>query len=345
MNIKNTLYFYVIILIIVYLLHIVFPGNGIGEVPDVKWPFLNLKDENDNNVNMLVIRANLEYDSEHYHQFKKYYDQGIKFLGCSSYTSFPRKCDNPHGFCHIEERNKIYGKDIEDYVLGWSHCFREPDKYIKSGIPKILLSESDFNLEHLSPDKNIKIKYDYIMVQPHDKNCTKGWHYHNKNWPLAEKCIQVLSDELGLKGLIIGRDKCPINVKNKQNITTTGFLHYYKFIHAIQQSRIMVLPNLEDPSPRVLTEALAFNKPIMVYENILGGWKYVTENTGVFFNESTIREKALLLFNKLKKGQLSPREDYFSKYGMKNSGRQLRDFLKSINPDLSPCEYVRFVVS
>ena len=108
MNIKNTLYFYVIILIIVYILHIVFPGNGLLDVPDVKWPFLNLKDEKGNNVNMLVIRANLEYGSEHYYQFKKYYDQGIKFLGCSSYTSFPRKCDNPYGFCHIEERNKVF---------------------------------------------------------------------------------------------------------------------------------------------------------------------------------------------------------------------------------------------
>ena len=26
-----------------------------GEVPDVEWPFLNLKDENGKNINMLVI--------------------------------------------------------------------------------------------------------------------------------------------------------------------------------------------------------------------------------------------------------------------------------------------------
>ena len=31
----------------------------------------------------------------------------------------------------------------------------------------------------------------------------------------------------------------------------------------------MLLPNYEDPSPRVLTEALTLNKPIFAYENIL----------------------------------------------------------------------------
>ena len=38
-------------------------------------------------------------------------NKGIKFIGCSSHLSFPRKCDNPHANCNIV--SKIFGKDIE----------------------------------------------------------------------------------------------------------------------------------------------------------------------------------------------------------------------------------------
>ncbi len=38
-------------------------------------------------------------------------------------------------------------------------------------------------------------------------------------------------------------------------------------------------------SPRVITEALLTDLPILVNENILGGWKYVNEKTGVFFRD------------------------------------------------------------
>ena len=34
----------------------------------------------------------------------------------------------------------------------------------------------------------------------------------------------------------------------------------------------------------------------------------------------------------IKMSQYSPRQYYLNNYGLKNSGRQLRDFLKSINP-------------
>jgi hypothetical protein len=316
------------------------------EVPDVKWPFLNLKDENNKNVNMLVIRGYLENNGDYSKQFIDYLNQGIKFIGCSSHQSFPRICDNPHGECHKEENIKVFGKDIEDYVLGWCHCFREPDKYIKPGIPKILISESDFNSENLHYDPNLPKIYDYITIQPKDNDkCTIGWSGHYKNWPLAEKCIQVLSDDLGLKGLIVGRDGCPVNIKNKDLIETTGFVQHGELMKLMTQSRFILLPNTEEASPRVLTESLTMNVPIFVNYDILGGWKYVNDKTGVFFTESTIKESATTLMNNIKNNVYSPREYYLNNHGLKTSGRDLRDFLKSINPDLNDCEYVRFEIS
>ena len=49
--------------------------------------------------------------------------------------------------------------------------------------------------------------------------------------------------------------------------------------------------------------------------------------------------------NNIKNNVYSPREYYLNNHGLKTSGKQLRDFLKSINPDLNDCKYVRFEIS
>jgi hypothetical protein len=325
--------------------------GSIEDIPDVQWPFINLKDENDKNINMLCVRGPFNSDNsdgnKNKKMFKKWLKSGIKFIGCSSYLSFPGLCENEHGTCHIDDDNLIDGNKIEDYVIGWCHCFREPDKYIKNDIPKILISESDFNSDQLTPkpDINIKIKYDFVMFQPSDDECDYGWNSHNKNWNLAEHCIKIMCDKYNLKGVIIGRGDCLINVDNKKNITSTPFIEYDKAIQYIHESKMMISCNYEDASPRTITEALSLNTPIMVNEDILGGWKYVSPESGLFFNEHNFEEKLNELYNLMKTDKLTPREYYINNYTIKHSGKQLRDFLKSINPELSDCEYVRFPIS
>jgi len=311
------------------------------DIPDVEWPFINLKDGNGKNINMLCVRGYIVYNGEIAEKLLEYINKGIKFIGCSSHLSFPRYSDNPHDGCSKKDNIKIFGKDIEEYVLGWCHCFREPDKYIKHNIPRILISESDFNSEKLEV-KNVDKKYDYICVQPKDNDeCTIRWNGYNKNWPLAEKSIKILSDDLNLKGLVIGRGDCPVNIKQKHNVEITDLLTHDKFIDKIRESKFMLLPNLEEASPRVLTESLCVNTPIFVYENILGGWKYVNDKTGVFFNENNIKTQAEKILKNINENKYTPREYYMNNYGLKNSGKQLRDFLKKIYPELSPCKYVR----
>lgn len=310
--------------------------------PDVKFPFINIKDENDKNLNILGVKGYLDTD-ENVNKFIEYLNSGMKFIGVSSYLSFPQLCGNAHGYCHNKEY-KINNKYIEEYVLGWCHCFRNPDNYIKFNIPKILISESDFNADNLEYNQNSIIKYDYITLQPVDNNeCSLAWHGHNKNWPLAEKCIQIFADEFNLKGLIVGREKCPVRVKNKNNVETTGFLQYYDLNDKIKSSRFMLLPNFEDASPRVLTEALSMNKPIFVNENILGGWKYVNDKTGEFFNENNIREKLKILLDNYDKYE--PRTYFLNNHGLKNTGKELAKFLKKIHPELNDCTYAKFPVN
>ena len=320
------------------------------KIPDVKWPYINLKNEKNENINMLCIRAYLTTNEEK-DEFLEYYNSGIKFVGCSSNLSFPRVCDSIHGICHIEKNILIYGKNIEDYVLGWLHCFKEPDKYIKNNLPKLLISESDFTPEYIKPTKkNNKKIYDYITIQPKDKSCDRGWWHYYKNWPLAYKCIKIFTDELNYKGLIVGRDDCPISVDNTNLVTVTGKLDYWTLLDKMRQSKFILLPNLEEASPRVLTEALALNVPIFLYDDILGGWKYLNENTGIGFNETNIKEQVEVLMKNIDNGNYSPgenspRENYINNYGVQKSGIQLKDFLKQINPDLPEYEYVKFPVS
>lgn len=348
------MFIFFMIIIVVCVLYCVFNKNkdtvdeiDNNNVPDVKWPFINLKDENNKNVNMLCIRGPFnsdEHSEKNKKMFKKYIDSGIKFIGCSSYLSFPNKCSNTSGPCNTDD-NKLDGRNIEDYVLGWCHCFREPDKYIKSGIPRILISESDFNSDRLSPDHNIEIKHDFIMYQPSDENCDYGWNSHNKNWKLAEHCLQVMCDEFNMTGVVIGRGDCKINVKNIKNIISTPFIEYHKGIEYLQSCKFLLCANYEDASPRTITEALSLDKPILVNEEILGGWKYVKPDTGLFFNKENFSHKINELYKLINLKKLAPRKHLLDNYTHNNTGKELKDFLKKINPELSDCEYVKFPIS
>ncbi len=55
------------------------------------------------------------------------------------------------------------------------------------------------------------------------------------------------------------------------------------FMKTIDRAEFFFLPNLSDASPRVAAEALCRNTPLLMNYHIAGGWKYINEQTGVFF--------------------------------------------------------------
>ena len=64
-----------ILLYYVYTLCIADIDEIIKDIPDVKWPFINLKDENDKNINMLGIRGPFSSDTndkKNQELFRKY---------------------------------------------------------------------------------------------------------------------------------------------------------------------------------------------------------------------------------------------------------------------------------
>ena len=59
------------------------------------------------------------------------------------------------------------------------------------------------------------------------------------------------------------------------------------------KSKFIFLPNEKDASPMVLTEALASDVPTLLNKNILGGWKYINNETGEFFNDENDLDQLL----------------------------------------------------
>lgn len=93
------------------------------------------------------------------------------------------------------------------------------------------------------------------------------------------------------------------------------------------QSRFVFLPQIYDASPRVSSQALALNVPVLMNRNILGGWKYLNEKTGEFFHDlSDFKDSLRKLMSKL--DFYEPRTYIEGNYGNELAGRKFLEFVK-----------------
>lgn len=301
------------------------------KTPKIKFPFKNIIDEFGNNTNIISIIAPFR-NKEHYHIYERYKDMGYKFIGISSYINFPNEIKNPYDPAKDEKMSWYIDK-----CIAWLHCFKKPKEiFLKYKVPYMLISESDFtNPTNIVPTKIAK-KWDFIYVcLDHGSKKCNGWSASNKNWDLAKKCFKIMCTKYKLKGLIIGRKHCYIDPNIKKYLTIIDFLPYHEFLKKIQQTKFMFVPNILDASPRIITQSLCLNIPILVNKNIIGGWKYVNKQTGEFFNDETDIE--ISLSNILKK-KYSPRKYFKKHYGPQKYGKKLSLFLKKIYPSFTNCK-------
>lgn len=337
-----------IIILIVFILLLVFYNMSIDfkinqvkvetTIEDLKWPFLNIRDENAKKVDIICIRGPLS-KKEDIEKLERFNKEKKLIIGCSSYLSFPLKCKNP-----LCDYNQFFfkGKRIDEICDGWAHTFKD-DSGIRNK-NKILLSESDF-ADTIKKVRNFDISqkkyiYDFVCYCPSDLSCNNGWNHFNKNWSLAKKTIEIACNELGLKGVLIGREKCPINVHPSQ-LERHEKLSFDDFIKTLSNSRFTIVSSYEDASPRVITESFMVDTPVLVYKNIIGGWKYINDETGLFYDSKNIKSK----IKKILKNKYNPRNYYLNNYGLKVSGKKFRDFIVKIDPRFSNYKYLRFSVS
>lgn len=297
------------------------------EVPDLPRPMVNFYDQSGNRLNIIGISKPFGSDED----LKKYTDNKDKciFIGVSSYLEFPNKISNPYE--QLDENYKKY--KYKELCEAWIHGFRNPEDYFPPGVPHELISESDFMDCHvMKPNPEVEKKYDFVYIclkQDDTKDTCDDWATYNKNWDLAKKCLKVMCEKYKLRGLLLGRKDCELPNLCHELMDTTNFLTYDKMMESYNSAKFIFLPNVADASPRVLAEAMLCNLPIMVNQNILGGWKYVRKETGVFFNnENDIGDAISKMNENLAQGNVyNPRKYFLENYGIINSGRRLKEFL------------------
>ena len=213
---------------------------------------------------------------------------------------------------------------------------------MKNGFPRIQLAESDFaNYEQHLPDPNVKKEYDFIYIclkdgdkKEGDKDCPTGWQSQIRRFDIAKKLIDVMCKKYKLKGLLVGRIGCEIPPTCHQLMEQTDFMDYSKFITSFNKCKFILTCSEADASPRTVSEAMCFNLPVLMNKKILGGWQYVSEQSGEFFDPDTIDtefEPVLDKFmTKLNNNEYTPREWFIKNYGKYNSGKRLFDFVKTL---------------
>jgi hypothetical protein len=204
-------------------------------------------------------------------------------------------------------------------------------------LPLLLLTEADLkDFDQYKPDSNIKKEYDfmYVCLDDNDK-CDPGWQSYNRNWELAKKCLEVMCEKYNLKGTMVGRQNCKYTDKCTGLIKVHPFLPFHEFQTEMQKCKFLFVPNISDASPRVITEAICYNMPVLVNYNIIGGWHNIISGiTGeTFINEEDIDSALDTLLNNYDK--YTPREWFMANRGKKKSGKILADFLIKNYPNIN----------
>merc|ERR1719319_517534 len=105
----------------------------------------------------------------------------------------------------------------------------------------------------------------------------------------------------------------------------TPFLGSTKYFSYVKRSRFQFLPNVHDASPRVASQALSLDTPLLMNAHIRGGWQYLNKKTGEFFHDLTDFRDALdrILENSNRPLHYEPKRWFSGHYGPERSGRRL----------------------
>ena len=132
---------------------------------------------------------------------------------------------------------------------------------------------------------------------------------------------------------MVGRENCEFSQQCNGIVKVHPLLAYNEFQKELKKSRFLFVPNISDASPRVITEAICYNIPVLVNKNILGGWHNVIPSvTGEFFTDETDLSYHL---SKILNNQYQPRNWFQENRGKTNSGKLLAKFLIDNFPDIN----------
>lgn len=260
-------------------------------------------------INLYVIRrtplTQLSWDI--------FFNEKNKFIGFTSYKNFP--------FGQTEIINKS---------LAWCHCLKNTENILPKNVPQLLISESDFVASYIKPSFPVK-EFDLCYI------CQKGQH-EAKNLNFFLQKLSLLCDKLNLKVALVGMNTEDLGVEHN-NLFCFGSLSRNKTHKIIGKSRFLFLPNELDASPKILTESLLLNVPVLVNKNIIGGWKYISKETGSFFDTEGNLEDSIrfMLKNKFKS-----REYFLTNFNLSQSQRKLAKLVNSLGVEIKKYDFLTF---
>ena len=253
---------------------------------------------------------------------------------------------------------------------GWSnkvktvcHPFRQ--EYLSifpKGMKKKLLSESDY-LDPIWMDgmdlccrESYRFDFFCFTIDKDQGVRCKGMHL----LPL----IAEVSRDLGLKGLVLdyfGEVPKPKNPKKgnvdwvvletRKNLSQFDNIKIVRGVKSqkeistyMSKCRYVIFPNTRDASPRTIPESILRGKPVLVNKNIWGGWKYVTENNGCFFDGAEtyeeLQSRKEYYYKEIRKKMTRMQESSFSgkkirnefleKYGFLNTASRMAEIINDI---------------
>ncbi|DBB15087.1 TPA: hypothetical protein ACH3X3_004097 [Trebouxia sp. C0006] len=317
------------------------PGYHLSYMEDYPpYPYQRIKSEDGKDTGVVALIAPF-YDLTYYRaemaraMFWRMKANGQVVIGISSYQEFPGQITNPFDDRHTTEADW----EIYKATDGWLHCFREPDQWIPPGVPRVLLSESDFHNPERRDDGGslqpwgLEKLYDVAY-----SNQGGEWNDWARNWTLAKPSFIQLIAETNATVLILGRDLT--KEEDLQPLIASGNIVSHEkalwrdFLKLIEQSRSLVTFNVHDASPRVLAEAMCMDVPVLINWHILGGWKYATEQTGEdFVDTASFIQAYKRLREPERKARLRPRQWYRENSGYYRASLQLQAFLHTVVGD------------
>jgi GR25 family glycosyltransferase involved in LPS biosynthesis len=253
------------------------------------WNIIDILDENHRPTNLIAVRSEIKNRQASTCLEKLIHLRRKKIIGLSSYQEFPQKISNPHD--QPIYNNQRFIEKYSNQIVLWCHCFRDPKHYLPNNMPRILYSESDQyrHCLHLNSQVGkIPKKYDFFVSMPQGE-----WNTYIRGFSIAQQWLNHMADVMGLKILVCGTNR---RKDFSENIDVIDFQKWCDFIDCMNQCRYLFCSSIYDASPRIIVEAMSLNMPVLLNKNILGGWKYIQEDTGMFFEATDPIEETIQKF-------------------------------------------------
>jgi hypothetical protein len=274
----------------------------------------------------VIVRGEL-WSEEERRQFGELMaaNPSMRIIIMSSYMTFPGKNINPHDDPARNPATPFVNDVWRSRIVLWCHCFRCPERLWvpPAGVPRVLLSESDFyDPDSLKPFLGTPKKYDFFCSFPGGQ-----WSDYIRQIEECKRWVDFIAEEMGLRVLVVGSGRAADFSRRAERLTVIeGDLPWDRFVTHMASCRYMLNTSYVDASPRVVIEAMSLNMPVLLNERILGGWKYINNDTGRTFRFEQDRRTVVseFLF-----GRYRPRAWVAENVGPRLGARRLAAALRS----------------